>query len=439
VQVISTPTPGGPEVLHWLNTSNGGAVRTFSLIDEKSTEGKADYQLTFSAADRDHSIKIGGLGRRTDRDADTRAYSIQAAGVGADVTGLDPEQIFDGRFTKSTDSVMHIDVLSQGGSYNARDRLAAGYLMSEIGLATRLRLIGGARYENDQLTVNAQGTQGTPVTVTKNWNDLLPSVAMNYQFTDVQQLRLSAARTLARPEYRELVPIRSREVLNGDDVVGDSALRRTRVDNLDLRWEWYPHSGELLSLALFAKRFDKPIERVYQASGSGTRTVIYTNADAATNYGIEAEVRKSLGFLTPGLNRFQVFSNVTVMQSTIDLGDSTKASATNLKRRMVGQAPYVVNAGLTYQATANGGSATLLFNRVGPRIDAAGDRPLPDVIEEARNGLDLSLRLPVTGAFSARFDAKNLFDAPFKVTQGAVTREQYRTGRTVQAGLIWRP
>jgi TonB-dependent receptor len=409
----------------------------FSLLDEKSTEGKADYQLTFSAADRDHSIKIGGLARRTDRDADSRLYSIQAAGAGTDVTGLDPEQIFDGRFTKSTDSVMSISALSQGGSYNAHDRLAAGYIMTEIGLTTRLRLIGGARYENDQLTLNAVSTLGSPVTVPKTWNDVLPSAALNYQFTDDKQLRLSASRTLARPEYRELAPIISTEVMNGDDVLGNDNLQRTRVDNFDVRWEWYPHSGEILSLGLFAKRFDNPIERVYQASGSGTRTVFYTNAKGATNYGIEGEVRKNLGFL--GLNRFQAFSNATVMQSKIDLGDSTQASATNKKRRMVGQAPYVVNAGLTYQASANGGSATLLFNRVGPRIDAAGDVPLPDVIEQARNGLDLSLRLPVAGAFSARFDAKNLFDAPYKVTQGTVTREQYRVGRIVQAGLIWRP
>jgi len=439
VQVIGATTPGGPEVLHWLNTSNAGAVRTFSLLDEKSTEGKADYQFTFSALDRDHSIKIGGLGRRTDRDADTRAYSISAPGAGGDVTGLDPEQIFDGRFTKSTDSVFTIAPLAQGGSYTARDRLAAGYIMTEIGLTTRLRLIGGARYENDQLTLNAASTLDEPVTVKKNWSDILPSVALNYQFTDEQQLRFSGSRTLARPEYRELAPIRSRDVLGGEDVRGSEDLQRTRVDNLDVRWEWYPRSGELLSLGVFAKRFHDPIERVYQGSGSGTRTVFYTNAASATNYGIEAELRKSLAFLATSLDRFQVFSNVTVMESKIDLGENTRASATNLERRMVGQAPYVVNAGLTYQAGGNGTSATLLFNRVGPRIDAAGDRPLPDVIEEARNGLDLSVRLPVAGAFSARFDAKNLFDAPYKVTQGTVTRELYHVGRTVQAGLIWRP
>jgi outer membrane receptor protein involved in Fe transport len=112
-------------------------------------------------------------------------------------------------------------------------------------------------------------------------------------------------------------------------------------------------------------------------AGSGTRTVFFTNAASATNYGVEAELRKGLGFLSPGLDRFQVFSNVTLMESTIDLGANTRASATNTERRMVGQAPYVVNGGVTYLARGNSTSATLLFNRVGPRIDAAATSRCP--------------------------------------------------------------
>jgi hypothetical protein len=106
---------------------------------------------------------------------------------------------------------------------------------------------------------------------------------------------------------------------------------------------------------------------------------------------------------------------------------------------MVGQAPYVINGGLTYLAVGNSTSATLLFNRVGERIQAAGDRPLPDVIEQSRNALDLSVRFPVSGAFSARLDGKNLLDAPYRITQGTVIREEYRSGRVIQAGLVWRP
>ncbi|HEY7233694.1 MAG TPA: TonB-dependent receptor [Gemmatimonadaceae bacterium] len=438
VQVI-THLPNGTEQLQWLNTGNEGAVRTFSALTESSNEGKGDYQLSFRAFGREHTIKIGGLGRQTDRDADTRAYSISAPGAGTNVVSLPPEQIFDGRFTNPNDSVLVLAPLAQGGSYAARDRLGAGYLMTTIELSNRVRLIGGARLENDQLTLDAFSTLGTPVEVKKNWSDVLPSLAFNYEITEGQQLRLSASRTLVRPEYRELAPITSRDVLNGDDVLGNDDLQRTRVTNADMRWEWYPSRGEVLSIGAFAKQFDAPIERVYQGSGSGTRVVFYTNAKSATNYGVELEARKRLSFILPALNRFEAFSNLTIMESQIHLGEDTRASATNTSRRMVGQAPYVINAGLTYLAFGNSLSATALFNRVGPRIQAAGDRPLPDVIEQPRNVLDLSVRLPVAGAFSARFDARNLLDAPYVVDQGTVTRERYRFGRTVQGGLIWRP
>jgi outer membrane receptor protein involved in Fe transport len=127
------------------------------------------------------------------------------------------------------------------------------------------------------------------------------------------------------------------------------------------------------------------------------------------------------------------------MQSTIHLFENTEASATNLSRRMVGQAPYVINAGLSYASLGGGSSATLLFNRVGDRIDAAGDSPLPDVIQQARNVMDLSLRFGLLQNVTARFDAKNLFDSPYQTMQGTAIRELYKTGRTFQLGFQFRP
>ena len=118
-----------------------------------------------------------------------------------------PEQIFDGRF--SNGKVFDIGPLAQGGSYTARDRLAAGFAMTELALTDRLRLIGGARYERDHLDVNAISTLGSPVLTQKRWNDLLPSLSLNVKLNETQQLRLSASRTLARPEYRELSPIKA--------------------------------------------------------------------------------------------------------------------------------------------------------------------------------------------------------------------------------------
>ncbi len=426
------------EQLLWLSTGNGGAVRTFSNLTEDSNEGRLNYLLSFNNRGIPQSIKMGGLYRSVSRDADSRSYSISAPRISLADRALPADQIFDGRFTTPSAAVFEIAPLSQGGAYTASDKLAAGYLMADIGLSSRFRLITGARYERDEVEVNAQSTLGQPVDTKKQWNDVLPSAALNVKLGDYQSLRLSLTRTLARPEYRELSPIKSRDVLNGDDLEGNPNLVRTRIDNADLRWEWYPDAAELVSVAVFAKNFDRPIERVYKSAGA-QRFLAYVNAEKATNYGVEFELRKSLAMLHEALRPFTLFSNVTLMSSTITLGDSARQASTNPTRAMVGQAPYVVNAGVTYATRSGGTSATLLFNRVGDRIDAAGDQPLPDVKDLARNVLDVSLRFPIVGALSGRFDARNLLDAPYQTVQGTVTREYWKTGRTIQLGFQYRP
>ncbi|MEP7346123.1 MAG: TonB-dependent receptor, partial [Gemmatimonadaceae bacterium] len=438
VYVLEGDTPGGPEKVRWLNNGNAGAVRTFSKLTEDNREGRANYQLNFQAFGRQHFVKVGGLYRETERDADTRAYSISAPLATSAIRELPPEQLFDGRYTTAASDLFRIVPLSQGGSYGASDQLAAGSVMSEVALNNALRLVGGARYERDQLQVDAASTLGQLVRTTNDWTDVLPSLALNVAVNDHQNLRFSVSRTLARPEYRELVPIKSRDVLNGDDLEGNPNLERTGIQNADLRWEFYPQSDELISFGVFAKRFDKPIERVYRAAGANSRFIGYVNAVSADNYGLEIEVRRSLAFLAEPLRPLSAFSNITLMQSRIDLG-ANKAAATNPTRRMVGQAPYVVNLGLSYANRTGKTSATLLFNRVGERIDAAGDLPLPDVIQKARDVLDFSVRFPVLRGFSGRFDAKNLLDEASEIVQGTVVRESYSTGRVFQLGFIFKP
>jgi TonB-dependent receptor len=284
--------------------------------------------------------------------------------------------------------------------------------------------------------VTAQPTVGAAVRTSPWFQDLLPSLAVNLQLTANQQLRVSGSQTLARPEYRELAPIQFRDVIGGDNVIGNALLRRTLIRNADVRWEWYPNAGEVLSVAAFGKWFDDPIERLYLAT-SGTRVVTVANADRATNYGLEFEARKGLGFLAGALEPLSAFTNLTLIQSDISLGN-TGASLSSTNRAMVGQAPYVVNAGLSY-AAPRGATATLLYNVVGERIVSAAEAPLPDVRERPRHVLDFSVRAPLTGAVSVRLDARNLLDAPFQQFQGPVLRERYSTGRIVQLGFTWRP
>jgi TonB-dependent receptor len=267
--------------------------------------------------------------------------------------------------------------------------------------------------------------------------DLLPALAVTYDLAASHVVRLSATRTLSRPEYRELSPVNYRDVLGGLTVFGNPALERALVQNFDARWEWYPRPGEIVSLGAFAKRFDRPIEKVLVAT-TGANALSFVNADAAYNYGLELEVRKNLISVTPVLAPFSVFANATLMRSEIRPGNDSISSLTSAERPMVGQAPYVVNVGLLY--TSPGGvSGTLLYNVVGRRIVEAGSFPLPDTYEEARQVVDASLQAPLGGRLTVKLDAKNLLNAEYRVTQGSVIRHGYTAGRSFAAGLSWQP
>jgi outer membrane receptor protein involved in Fe transport len=98
-----------------------------------------------------------------------------------------------------------------------------------------------------------------------------------------------------------------------------------------------------------------------------------------------------------------------------------------------------VNTGLTYASESGRLSGTVLYNVVGRRIYAASLPPLPDVYEEARHALDVSLRVPVSSALQFKLDAKNLLDDAYEVTQGSVLREYYTAGRFLSAGFTWQP
>ncbi len=436
VYSLDTDPTGNRLPAAWFSASNEGAVRTFAALNEKNIEGQANYGLTIGKPARPHQLRFGGMYRSTERTADNDSYSI-ASTLPRAARELEPEAIFDGRFNAPGQSFFRVTPLSAGGSYSADDKLTAGYAMFQFYLSSKLELLGGARVEHSEVTVLTQPTVGASVTTSPTYTDLLPSLALNYRVSETHTLRFAATQTLSRPEYRELAPVQYREVIGGENILGNSALKRALIQNYDARWEWYPNPAEVISIGLFAKRFKDPIERVYQAT-SGTRVVSFLNAEAGENYGVEFEARKNLRFVAAKLINFSAHLNTTVMHSRIRIGDGI-ASKLNDERAMVGQAPYVINGGLTYTSTGGSLSATALYNVVGRRIVNSAEAPLPDVYEKARHLVDLSVRFPVLTGVKGKVDVRNLFDTPFEIEQGTVTREYYRTGRIFTVGLSWSP
>jgi outer membrane receptor for ferrienterochelin and colicin len=400
------------------------ASRTFSALEETGLQGRANYQMYFGSG-RQTSVKVGIDYRHTDRDADTRLYDIVNLDMSDAERAAAPEQVL------AQASRLYLLADANAGRYTASDALTSGYVQFEVALSDRAHLVGGARAEASRLDVTTTRPDGTPASPARLRNtDVLPSLALNVRLAPSQNFRLSASQTLSRPEYRELSGVQFRDLVFGLHVQGNPGLRRALIQNFDARWEWYPSPAEVVSVAVFAKHFDSPIERIIVGT-TGANTISFVNAAGATNYGVELEARKQLGAL--GLS-----ANSTLMRSRIRPGNDSIASLSSKNRPMVGQAEYVVNAGVAYTSRAGAG-ITLLYNVVGPRITEAGTTLLPDAYERERHVIDLAARLSLTSRATLKLDAKNLLDAPVHIVQGGVTRLRYRTGRTIAAGLTWEP
>jgi hypothetical protein len=424
--------------LAWLGFIPEAAKRTSGVLTEDALSGSLDFALTMGADEQPYTVRVGGAHRNVQRDANSVSYNLRALGLSAADRAASPQQIFEGAYTEGSSQKLTLEPNNSGGSYSATDDVTAGYVMAEIPLGARIRVVGGARVERWDLDMNAEPVARGVVNIRRSNTDVLPSVAVNVKLSENHTLRISASQTLSRPEYRELAPISYRDMLGEREVFGDSSLVRTLVRNYDARWEWYPSYNEVVSVAFFSKHFDNPIEQIDVAT-SGASQLSFINARSATNHGVELEVRKSLAFLGTGWAPLGMFSNVTLMKSTINTGNSTLSALTNDERPMVGQAPYVVNAGLSYSAPSGGTSATLLYNVVGERIVSAAVAPLTvDTYERPRHQLDLSLRFPMVGGLSGRFDARNILDAPYEELQGDVIRYRYTSGRSFSVGMAWK-
>ena len=419
----------------------GGAApstRAFGELTEQSAALRADYTLTFGADDAPASLRIGTLYRLTDRDSETKSFDFDNVGLSLNQRALPAEEIFGGEFFQPGNLGIRLRPNLFGGTYTAREHLGAGYAMVEYPVTRRLDLVGGARVEAADIDLVALDVLGRNVPAALTNTDVLPAATVNLRLSPEQNLRLSATRTLSRPEYRELANITYRDHVGSFLVFGNPELRRALIDNYDLRWEVYPTGGEVMSVALFGKRFHDPIERVV-IPATGAPVLTFRNARHAETYGVELDFRRRLGFLTDALDALTVSTNATLVRSEVDYGGTDAAeAATSQRRPLLGQAPYVFNLSLIYEAT-NQATATLLFNGVGERITEVGLGGIPDAYEQPRSSLDFAAEYPVLGTARLRLEAENLLDADTEIRQGTVTRLRYRTGRSLSIGVSVEP
>jgi outer membrane receptor for ferrienterochelin and colicin len=172
---------------------------------------------------------------------------------------------------------------------------------------------------------------------------------------------LAGSQSVNRPEFRELAEYSVYDYENFITVRGNPDLVRAKNSNADLRYEFFPSSGEILSASVFYKYFKNPIEQV----NKGNDVYSYDNAEHATSLGAEMEVRKRLDFINGDF-----FSHLTAYANAAYIKGQVKFEGANYNSPLQGQSPYLINGGLTYASSNDNFSVNALYNKVGPRLRA---------------------------------------------------------------------
>lgn len=319
-------------------------------------------------------------------------------------------------------------------TYAARYDVWAGYAMADVPVTSRLRFVVGPRIEASKQTIDsfdpfAGTTERVRSRLTKT--DILPSANIILKVMKDSNLRLSATRTVARPQLRELAPFVFTDFLGAREVLGNPDLDRTTIANFDARFEIFPRVSEVLAVSVFHKRFHKPIETFIIPTGRGV--VSYQNAQGAENTGVELEARKGLDFVHAGLAEFSLLGNVTFVHSRVELDAAQGGIQTSRERPLAGQSAYVANTALDWTHDRTKTRARVLYNVQGARISQVGTRGLPDIYEQPRNIVDFSVAQGLGEHVDLKLTIENILDAPVRFTHGrddGPVTQSYHLGQT---------
>ena len=434
----------------FLRYQGGGHGIFFSELGDSVHDGAVDLSLPWGETDPDvaswrGALMAGGQRMSRTRGVDVRRFRYDILGGGSDAGFLysEPEDIFTAENISDQGLRVAEGTLSTD-NYTATHDIQAVYLQADTTAPWGTGLLVGTRLERsvqEARTFQLFSEDSTPVIGRLATTDVLPGVTLTQPLSGhgsarPMQLRAGYGRTVNRPDLRELSPSTYFDPRTQREVVGNPDLARARIDNVDLRWEWYLSPDESLSVAGFAKRFEDPIEVVIEVGAAGRQT--FANAAAARNNGLEVDLRKALGRQEGGpLDPVYLGVNGAWISSSVDLGE-IGGSATSRERPLQGQSPWVVNLQLSYEPGSFPLSGALLYNASGPRITQVGTNGVPDQVALPVHRLDAVASWDLGSGWGLRASGRNLLDSPQVEVVGDETALSVRTGWQVGLGVSWR-
>ena len=382
-----------------LSTGND-ISREWTQLDEHILSLGVNDKHHFKFGNFEPDLKVGAYGEYRSREYQTRNFiynwNVSDNNMPSGFRHSDIPTLLSSEANMGYDKLYLLEEKQMRNNYRGHNTLGAGYLALSLPFG-KLGIHAGVRFEHNdmELISNSRDYEKSESSRHYKTDDVFPSLNTTYKINDQHQVRLSYGRSINRPEFREVSSSVYYDFDLASNVQGNTELKNCYVDNLDLRYEWYPSRGELISLAVFYKHFDSPIEWTYTVAGGTDLIYSYKNAKSANNYGVELDIRKNLGFI--GLKDFSWSFNGALIKSKVQFEKGAKEE----DRPMQGQSPYLINTGIFYKNEPLKMDIALLYNRIGKRIIGVGrsegstgddsNSRVPHSYEMPRNTIDFSL------------------------------------------------
>jgi len=473
-----------------------------SQSKDRNLTGQLDLKLPFGIGNNINGfVKAGGKIRRKDRDTDVDRYWTSHFGLNEfaiaepDLYELTPEgklgiaDFLDpgtdlnpwlgGRYdfgpTMDQEEILDFGqkyrdyVFPNGDSlyvrdnrallqiYSAEEEIFAGYLMTEINIGKWLMIMPGVRYE--YTTNNYASTFGNPfdgeegeseniggltdTTGGQNYAEFLPMIHLRVKPLDWFDIRLAYTKTLSRPDYFNLVPVR--EIVRMDQTIdqGNPALKHVEAYNYDLFLSFY-HKVGMFTAGFFYKEIDN-IDYIrtnrIQEEGEyyGYSLTEPVNAEGTSIVkGFELELQTNFRYLPRPFDGIVLYVNFSRMFSEtefpfFEIGERSPLPPftptiidTVRTGRMPGQVDYVGNFSIGYEKGGFSGRISLVIQ--GPSLQFVGTRPELDGFADAYARWDMVVRQKIGEHFSVYANVNNLTnysEGAFLGSANYPTREEY--------------
>lgn len=387
-----------------------GSMFYTNLRDNNYNAG-TDVSVPFKILKAKQLFKTGFYFQKKDRVYDSRIFGfIRANSFSNSNLYKGSENLFDTANFNSKGFTLD-EITNKKDSYKASTNLYATYAMFENSIASRLKIVWGARFEYFRQTLASFDQTNMPANRDNKYFTVLPSANIIVSLNEKSNFRASYSMTTSRPEFRELVDNAFYDFSSKASITGNPNLKQTTIHNADLRYEYYFGKGQAFTVSAFYKKLMNPIEQIGVASNSVSSFTFSgnNNADVA---GVELEFRKNFDFMNKVSHwkqweNFSINLNAAYIYSRIQIKDTNAVG--NKTRPLQGQTPYVINVGLQYHEPKTDITANVLFNMVGPKIFATGNLYDHDMYENGRPVLDFQLSKSFFDKrFLVRFTASDL-------------------------------